>query len=120
MRQALTSDLGGYYTGALSTERDQFGAKGDFVTSPEISQIFGELIGLWIVAEWISQGRKGRGVYLMEVGPGRGTLMDDMLRVWYSAISGFEVANQGCRRSATFRLWQRRSKPYTWWKQVKA
>ncbi|KAK4619642.1 Arginine N-methyltransferase, mitochondrial [Fulvia fulva] len=80
MRQVLTSDLGGYYTGALGSDRDPFGAKGDFVTSPEISQIFGELVGLWVVAEWIAQGRKSEGVYLMEVGPGRGTLMDDMLR----------------------------------------
>jgi SAM-dependent MidA family methyltransferase len=75
----LTNDLGGYYT-TSPPEKDQFGAKGDFVTSPEISQVFGELIGVWVVAEWIAQGRKSEGVYLMEVGPGRGTLMDDMLR----------------------------------------
>jgi len=79
MRQCLTNDLGGYYT-TSPPEKDQFGAKGDFVTSPEISQVFGELIGVWVVAEWIAQGKKDEGVYLMEVGPGRGTLMDDMLR----------------------------------------
>lgn len=84
MRMCLTGDIGGYYTGAIEEGRDQFGLKGDFVTSPEISQIFGELIGIWFVAEWITQGRPMTGVELIEVGPGRGTLMDDMLRVWYS------------------------------------
>lgn len=81
MRMCLTSDTGGYYTGAIEDGRDQFGLKGDFVTSPEISQVFGELIGVWFVAEWISQGKPKKGVELIEVGPGRGTLMDDMLRV---------------------------------------
>ncbi|KAI9750924.1 MAG: hypothetical protein M4579_006247 [Chaenotheca gracillima] len=79
MRQCLTSPEGGYYTSAQEG-RDQFGTKGDFITSPEISQIFGELIGVWMVAEWMAQGSKGAAVELIEVGPGRGTLMDDMLR----------------------------------------
>lgn len=77
MRQVLTSPEGGYYT----TREDVFGKHGDFVTSPEISQVFGELIGIWTIAEWMAQGRKRSGVQLMEVGPGKGTLMDDMLRV---------------------------------------
>lgn len=81
MRMCLTSDVGGYYTGGIEKDRDQFGRKGDFITSPEISQVFGELIGIWFVAEWMSQGRPKRGVELIEVGPGRGTLMDDILRV---------------------------------------
>ncbi|KAL8824124.1 MAG: hypothetical protein Q9170_008246 [Blastenia crenularia] len=85
MRQCLTSPDGGYYT-TNREGRDQFGQKGDFVTSPEISQIFGELLGVWLVAEWMMQGRKKQGVEIIEVGPGRGTLMDDILRVWKGSV----------------------------------
>jgi NADH dehydrogenase [ubiquinone] 1 alpha subcomplex assembly factor 7 len=64
----------GYYT-----IRDPFGAAGDFTTAPEVSQIFGELIGLWCAEVWRRMGSPGR-VLLVELGPGRGTLMQDMLR----------------------------------------
>jgi len=81
MRQCLTAPEGGYYTTRTTEGTDQFGKAGDFVTSPEISQIFGELVGVWFVAEWMQQGRKSSGIQMLELGPGRGTLMDDVLRV---------------------------------------
>ena len=64
----------GYYI-----TRDPFGASGDFITAPEISQIFGELIGLWCVMTWRAMGNPDQ-VNLIELGPGRGTLMADALR----------------------------------------
>ncbi|MGO4571344.1 class I SAM-dependent methyltransferase [Microvirga sp. 2TAF3] len=59
--------------------RDPLGAAGDFTTAPEISQMFGELIGLWMLEVWHGMGRPAR-VRLIELGPGRGTLMADLLR----------------------------------------
>jgi NADH dehydrogenase [ubiquinone] 1 alpha subcomplex assembly factor 7 len=64
----------GYYT-----TRDPFGARGDFITAPEISQMFGELIGLWMTAVWNLMGAPAN-VRIIELGPGRGTLMKDALR----------------------------------------
>ena len=59
--------------------RDPLGAGGDFTTAPEISQMFGELIGLWMLEVWNAMGRP-HPVHLVELGPGRGTLMADLLR----------------------------------------
>ncbi len=56
-----------------------FGTKGDFITAPEISQMFGELVGLWCVDIWIKLG-KPTALHLIECGAGRGTMMADMLR----------------------------------------
>lgn len=64
----------GYYL-----TRDPFGVDGDFTTAPEISQMFGELVGLWAAETWSRQARK-EPVRLVELGPGRGTLMADALR----------------------------------------
>ncbi|MDO8876179.1 MAG: SAM-dependent methyltransferase [Pseudolabrys sp.] len=64
----------GYYV-----TRDPLGARGDFITAPEISQMFGELIGLWMTAVWKQMGAPPH-VRVIELGPGRGTLMKDALR----------------------------------------
>ena len=74
MTLALAHPTAGYYP-----TRDPLGANGDFVTAPEISQMFGELIGLACVSYWLELGRPSR-VRIVELGPGRGTLMADMLR----------------------------------------
>ena len=70
--------------------RDPLGAAGDFTTAPEISQMFGELLGLWLAQAWADQGRPDPFV-LAELGPGRGTLMRDALRA-AAALPGFRAA----------------------------
>lgn len=77
----------GYYT-----TRDPLGASGDFTTAPEISQMFGELVGLWLAQAWLDIGSPER-VNLVELGPGRGTLMADILRV-ARGVPGFLDAAQ--------------------------
>jgi len=64
---------------AYYAARDPFGSGGDFITAPEISQTFGEMLGLWCVQVWHDQG-KPKHTRLVELGPGRGTLMADALR----------------------------------------
>ena len=74
MAEALGHPEYGYYT-----TRDPLGRAGDFTTAPEISQVFGELIGLWCADLWSRMGRPDP-VILAELGPGHGTLMRDALR----------------------------------------
>ena len=74
MRLCLMHPRHGYYA-----TRDPFGAAGDFTTAPEISQMFGEMIGLALAQGWHDQGRPSPFT-LAEIGPGRGTLMADILR----------------------------------------
>lgn len=74
MAACLTHPAHGYYI-----TRDPLGRTGDFVTAPEISQMFGELIGAWCVVAWETMG-KPTPFFLTELGPGRGTLMADALR----------------------------------------
>ncbi|SIS79309.1 class I SAM-dependent methyltransferase [Paracoccus saliphilus] len=77
----------GYYA-----TRDPFGQAGDFTTAPEISQIFGELCGLALAQTWMDQGRPAPFT-LAEPGPGRGTLMADMLRAMRAVPGMFKAAD---------------------------
>ncbi len=85
MTECLLHPRHGYYT-----TRDPFGQSGDFITAPEISQMFGELIGLWLAQVWTDQGAPSAFV-LAELGPGRGTLMSDVLRAT-ARVPGFHGA----------------------------
>lgn len=85
MGLCLGHPLHGYYT-----TRDPFGTSGDFITAPETSQMFGELIGLWAGEVWRMMGAPA-SVQLIELGPGRGTLMADALRA-ARAVPGFTEA----------------------------
>ena len=85
MAECLMHPEHGYYT-----TRPPFGAQGDFVTAPEISQMFGELIGLCLAQSWLDQGAPAPFT-LAELGPGRGTLMADILRAT-KAVPGFHTA----------------------------
>jgi NADH dehydrogenase [ubiquinone] 1 alpha subcomplex assembly factor 7 len=85
MQLILTHPQYGYYL-----TRDPIGADGDFITAPEISQMFGELIGLWMAAVWQQMGTP-ENIRIVELGPGRGTLMSDALRA-AKIVKGFHAA----------------------------
>ena len=82
MELCLGHPTHGYYV-----TRDPFGAQGDFITAPEVSQMFGELVGAWAATVWRLMGAPAR-THLVELGPGRGTLMTDALRA-AKAMPGF-------------------------------
>lgn len=116
MAECLMHPHHGYYT-----TRDPFGRGGDFTTAPEISQMFGELLGLCLAQSWMDQGAPA-SFTLAELGPGRGTLMADVLRAT-ARIPGFhDAANVVLvEASATLRAHQRvtlGSHPITWTDQA--
>ena len=83
MASCLFDPEAGYYT-----TREPFGAAGDFTTAPEISQMFGELVAVWAYSAWAALDRP-MPMVLAEIGPGRGTLMADMLRTLDRLDTGF-------------------------------
>ena len=85
MAECLMHPQHGYYS-----TRDPFGAAGDFTTAPEISQMFGELLGLCLAQAWLDQGAPAPFT-LAELGPGRGTLLADALRAT-RGVAGFHAA----------------------------
>lgn len=111
----LHPDFGYYAT------RDPFGVAGDFTTAPEVSQMFGELLGLCLAQTWLDQGAPP-AFTLAEIGPGRGTLMADVLRAT-AKIPGFHAAASVTliEASATLRRRQRitlADHPATWLDQA--
>lgn len=85
MAEALGHPRFGYYRKVMP-----LGAAGDFTTAPEISQMFGELVGAWLADRWLAMGRP-QPVRLVELGPGRGTLLADALRAT-RGVGGFHAA----------------------------
>jgi SAM-dependent MidA family methyltransferase len=83
MALCLFDPRDGYYT-----TREPFGTEGDFITAPEISQMFGELVAVWLYQAWQAIGSP-IPITVAEIGPGRGTLMQDMLRTLSRLDAGF-------------------------------
>lgn len=110
MAECLSHRVHGYYM-----KQDPFGADGDFTTAPEISQMFGELIGLWIGDLWARQGSP-ENPNLIELGPGRGTLMTDIQRALKKVPGWPEAAcTHFVETSPTLKALQQRAHPKAQW-----
>jgi NADH dehydrogenase [ubiquinone] 1 alpha subcomplex assembly factor 7 len=118
MALALGHPKHGYYM-----TRDPFGAGGDFITAPEISQMFGELVGVWASEAWRLAGAPNP-TRLVELGPGRGTLIFDLLRVarvapdFLDAISVHLVETSPALRAVQRETLARAAKPVDWLARV--
>ncbi len=88
MQECLSHPQYGYYM-----TRDPFGVKGEFTTAPEISQLFGDLVGAFLLENWRASGAPHRAVFV-ELGPGRGTLAADILRITGKAAPDFCAKTQ--------------------------
>ncbi|MBK5909963.1 hypothetical protein CCR85_00450 [Rhodothalassium salexigens] len=110
MTEVLLHPVHGYYA-----QGRRVGAEGDFTTAPEISQMFGELVGLWLADRWQAMGAPAP-VRLVELGPGRGTLMADILRaVRVMPALGAALDLHLVESNRDFRAAQRdRGLPATW------
>ena len=110
MAECLLHPDHGYYA-----TRDPLGAAGDFTTAPEITQMFGELLGLALAQAWLDQGAP-QPVILAELGPGRGSLMADVLRAT-ARVPGFGTALtvHFVEASTTLREEQRKRVPQATW-----
>lgn len=110
MAECLMHPVHGYYQQARV-----FGADGDFITAPEISQMFGEILGLWLADRWYKMG-KPEDVRLIELGPGRGTLMADLLRATEPVVGFHEaVTIHFIETSEQMRTLQREHVPTAYW-----
>ncbi|MCF8494749.1 MAG: class I SAM-dependent methyltransferase [Rickettsiaceae bacterium] len=119
MEQVLLINPDSYY---VYTEN--IGIDGDFITSPEISQLFGEIIALWVIEQWQKLGKPNE-FCLLELGPGQGTLMDDLLRtsskIASSFLNGAKVhlleINHKFIQKQKFKL-EKHKKEITWVKKI--
>ena len=102
------AEANAHYYGA----RDPFGRPGDFITAPEISQMFGEMVGLWLTDLWMRSGKPALSYYV-ELGPGRGTLAADALRA--ATRLGFTPKVHFIEGSAVLREAQRQHFPTATW-----